>query len=123
MSFKKSKNNYLDFSSCSSHYMTMRYDPAKELSKSDAAVLVREIVENGTLILTRHVRERMQERGYSIQDVQFILTHGRVESSGFDEITGNWKYRFHGDDLDGGTGTVIVAIALQHKAIVITVLG
>lgn len=103
--------------------MTMRYDPAKELSKSDAAVLVREIVENGTLILTRHVRERMQERGYSIQDVQFILTHGRVESSGFDEITGNWKYRFHGDDLDGGTGTVIVAIALQHKAIVITVLG
>ena len=43
-----------------SYYMTMRYDPAKELSKSDAAVLVREIVETGTLILTRHVRERMQ---------------------------------------------------------------
>jgi hypothetical protein len=55
--------------------------------------------------------------------VQFILTHGEVQASSFDKLTGNWKYRFYGDDLDGGTGTVIVAIALQHKAMVITVLS
>ena len=65
----------------------------------------------------------MKERGYSIQDVQFILTHSEVQASSFDKLTGNWKYRFYGDDLDGGTGTVIVAIALQHKAVVITVLS
>lgn len=101
----------------------MKYDPAKELSKDEVAALVREIVENGILILSRHARERMKERGYSIQDVQFILTHGEVQASSFDKLTGNWKYRFYGDDLDGGTGTVIVAIALQHKAVVITVLS
>jgi len=101
----------------------MEYDPAKELSQDKAATLVREIVENGVLILSRHARDRMKERGYSIQDLQFILTHGKVQASSFDELTGNWKYRFHGDDLDGGTGTVIVAIALQHKAVVITVLA
>lgn len=101
----------------------MKYGPAKELSKDEVAALVREIVENGILILSRHARERMKERGYSIQDVQFILTHGEVQASSFDKLTGNWKYRFYGDDLDGGTGTVIVAIALQHKAVVITVLS
>jgi len=64
-----------------------------------------------------------EDEGASIQDVQFILTHGEVQASSFDKLTGNWKYRFYGDDLDGGTGTVIVAIALQHKAMVITVLS
>ena len=38
----------------------MKYDPAKELSKDEAAALVREIVENGILILSRHARERMK---------------------------------------------------------------
>lgn len=68
-------------------------------------------------------KERMAERGYTTQDVEFILAHGKVQSSEFDKLTVNWKYRFHGDDLDGGTGTVIVAIARKMSSIVITVLG
>ena len=101
----------------------MEFNAAKELSKDAAATLIRDIVENGTLIISRHAKERMAERGYTTQDVEFILTHGKVQSSELDKLTGNWKYRFHGDDLDGGTGTVIVAVARKMSSIVITVLG
>jgi hypothetical protein len=101
----------------------MEFNPSKELSNNAATALVRDIVENGTLIISRHAKERMFERGYTTQDVEFILTHGKIQSSEFDKLTGNWKYRFHGDDLDGGTGTVIVAIVRQMSSIVITVLG
>jgi hypothetical protein len=101
----------------------MEFNPAKELSKKDTAVLIRNIVENGIVIISRHAKKRMAERGYTTQDVEFILTHGNIQSSEFDQMTGNWKYRFCGDDLDGGTGTVIVAIATKKRSIVITVLG
>lgn len=56
----------------------MEFNPAKELSKDDAAALIRDIVENGTLIIFRHAKERMAERGFATQDVEFILTHGKV---------------------------------------------
>lgn len=101
----------------------MEFNPAKELSRTDAAVLIHDVVENGILIISRHAKERMAERGYTTQDVEFILTHGKIQSSEFDQIPGNWKYRFCGDDLDGGTGTVIAAISTKNRSIVITVLG
>jgi hypothetical protein len=55
--------------------------------------------------------------------VQFILSHGRVQSSEFNAAANNWKYRFEGNDLDGDSGVVIIAIASQYDAIIITVLG
>jgi len=64
------------------HYcVDMEFNPAKELFKDDAAALIHDIVENGTLIISRHAKERMVEGGYTTQDVEFILTHGKVQSS------------------------------------------
>ena len=101
----------------------MKFDPTKELSRKDVESLVRDIVETGTLIMSSHSKERMAQRGYTIQDVQFILSHGRVQSSEFNAAANNWKYHFEGKDIDGDTGAVIIAIASQYNAIIITVLG
>ncbi len=101
----------------------MKFDPTKELSRKDVESLVRDIVETGTLIISSHAKERMAKRGYTIQDVQFILSHGRVQSSEFNVAANNWKYRFEGNDIDGDTGAVIIAIASHYNAIIITVLG
>jgi len=101
----------------------MKFDPTKELSRKDVESLVRDIVESGTLVISGHAKERMVQRRYTIQDVQFILSHCRVQSSEFNAAANNWKYRFEGNDLDGDTGSVIIAIANHYNAIIITVLG
>jgi len=101
----------------------MKFDPTKELSRKDVESLVRDIVESGTLVISGHAKERMVQRRYTIQDVQFILSHGRVQSSEFNVAANNWKYRFEGNDLDGDSGSVIMAIASQYNAVIITVLG
>jgi len=101
----------------------MRFDPTTELSRKDVEFVVRDIVETGTLVISSHAKERMAQRRYTIQDVQFILSHGRVQSSEFNVAANNWKYRFEGNDLDGDSGSVIMAIASQYNAVIITVLG
>lgn len=76
----------------------LKFDPATQLSSKDASELILEIVENGELVLTPHAKKRMKERGYSMQDVIFILTHGEVKSAEFDDQANNWKYKFCGND-------------------------
>lgn len=102
----------------------MRFDSTKELSKKDVESFIRDIVETGkVLIISKHAKQRMKERNYTIQDVQFILTHGHAQSSEFNDFAKNWKYTFEGNDLDGDTGSVVIAIANHYSAVIITVLG
>jgi len=83
---------------------------------------IREILQSGHVLVSRHAKEMMRERGYTLGDVLFILEHGAVTKR---EEGQNRQYRYHvhGDDLEGHKGIVIVAIIRRDKLAIVTVLG
>lgn len=97
------------------------FDPTKELSGHEAIVLIKDIIENYQVIILPHTRGRMEERGYSDQDVIHVLETGVVASTEFDGERKNWKYRVEGTDIDGVEGVVITAIVSDYRLVVITV--
>ena len=101
----------------------MKFDQSREIPDDEAKSIIREIVVDGTLILSRHAKERMSERGYTLQDVIHILLHGKIVKKEYKEKTQNWSYRVQGYDLENDEGAIVVAILKRMSAIVITVLG
>ena len=101
----------------------MEFDQAREIPDHEAKSIIREIVRSGTLILSRHAKERMAERGYTLHDVVHILLHGEIVKKEYKEKTQNWSYRMQGCDLENDEGVIVVAIIKRMSAIVITVLG
>ena len=102
----------------------MKFDPAKELSEKEIKDLIDYIWSGrGTIIPSRHSKERMAERGYSLRDVIHIISNGSLVDSMFNDTLKNWKYTFKGEDLDETTGGVVISIARHYKCIIITVLS
>lgn len=54
----------------------MKFDPSEEIDNKNAHSIIRDIVAGGEIIFSKHTKERMQERGYSTQDVEHILLRG-----------------------------------------------
>ncbi len=97
------------------------FDPTKELSAHEAIILIKDIIEKHHVIILPHTRGRMEERGYSDQDVIHVLETGIVVGSEFDSERKNWKYRVEGTDIDGVEGVVITALVSSYRIVVITV--
>ncbi len=102
----------------------MKFDPTKELSETDLKQMIRQILgSDGMLYYSSHAEIRMAERGYNYRDVTYIIEKGDLIGTEFNNKAGNWKYTIHGDDLDGDSGTVVIAIIKQREGVVITVLS
>lgn len=101
----------------------MRFNPAEELDNEKAHRIIREIIAEGSLILSNHVKERMRERGYSTHDIGHILLNGKIVRKEFNTDANNWVYTLNGNDLEGDDGSVVAAIIGRMKSLVITVLG
>ncbi len=103
----------------------MRFDPTAEIENEIAHRIIRNTVENisGKVIFSKHVRDRMRERNYSPQDVQYIMLNGKITAKAFNDRTQTWAYTLKGDDLVGDEGGVVTAIIIECSSIVITVLS
>ena len=75
------------------------------------------------MIYSRHVKERMLQRGYSIQDIEHIVLYGIICKKGIHDQTKHWTYTIQGIDLDGDEGKVVAGITKYKSTIIITVLG
>ena len=93
-----------------------------QLSHKDAANLIREILQYGSVVFSKHAREQMRSRGYHAQDVYHILKHGEVKKIE-ENPKGQPKYHVHGEDIEGHKGIVVTAIANMGRLIIVTVLG
>ena len=101
----------------------MSFDPTEELSEQGVKDLVKEILDHGgSFTLSKHARERMVERTYSYRDIRHIIECGRMANTELNTKANNWKYTFKGEDLDGDSGKVVVAIITANNCIVITVI-
>jgi len=101
----------------------MKFDQSKEIPNDQALAIIREIVEDGVLILSHHAKQRMSERGYSLHDVMHIVLHGQIVCKEYKEVTRNWSYKIRGNDLENDEGAVVLAIIKRMSAVVVTVLG
>ncbi|VEN74410.1 conserved hypothetical protein [Candidatus Desulfarcum epimagneticum] len=101
----------------------MTFDPADEISNNEAIKIIREIVLDGTIVISGHAKKRMAERGYSVHDVQYILTNGEIAKKKFNVKSRNWIYTVRGEDLEGDCGGVVTAIIGRMSAVIITALG
>ena len=100
----------------------MKFDPTQELSETDVKQMVRRILgSDGILYYSSHAEIRMAERGYKYRDVTYILEKGDLIKTEYNDRTANWKYTFCGDDLDGDSGTIVIALIKQREGVVITV--
>jgi len=101
----------------------MPFDPTEQLTESKVKEMVRDILDHGgELTLSYHARERMEERNYGYRDIRYIIGHGQMTDSVFNERANNWKYTFKGKDLDGDSGKVVLAIITAKNCIIITVI-
>lgn len=96
-----------------------------DLSPESALILIREILANrssGTLSFTKHAKKQMGPRGYTLQDVVYILETGKIRRIEL-KPNGQWHCEVEGYDLEGDRGVVITAIIDKNHLLVITVLG
>jgi len=96
---------------------TDRLDPKEAQRK------INEIAKLGYITPTGHLSERMEERGYDFQDLEQILSLGKVKDPPeYDEKNEQWKYKVQGNVIDGEKATVIVAILSHNEILGITIM-
>ena len=96
-----------------------------DLSSDRALILIHEILANrssGSLSFTKHAKKQMGARGYTTQDVIYLLETGNILDIE-PKPNGQCHCKIEGYDLDGDRGVVITAIINENNLLVITVLG
>ena len=101
----------------------MEFDPSEEMDNEKAHSGIRNIVAGGEIIISKHAKGRMRERGYSTHDIEHILLRGKITNKEFKDKTQSWAYTIKGDDLEGEEGGVVTVIISRQACVVITVLG
>lgn len=92
----------------------------KKYSKREALKLIRRIVQEGKVILSKHARQRMQERKVTVEDILFIVKNGIINTEPEIHIkTGRWTYRVEGKDLDERSIHLLVDIYEEDVIIIV----
>lgn len=99
----------------------MMFDPTEEIDDEKALALIRKAATGSNLIYGKHVKQRMLERNFTIQDILYICQHGKLTEKKYKEEYENWVYSIRGVDLDGEEGQVVTAIISEYSIQIITV--
>lgn len=79
----------------------------------EARQLIRFIADNGDVLMSRHARERMEERGLTRGDLDRVLCGGWVDL--VEEQNGSWRYR-----VTTHTDAFVVAFVSREELIVVS---
>ena len=94
-----------------------------DLTDKEVIDIIKETLEYGYVIPSRHAKEQMFNRGYSISDLRFILKNGKIIKR--EKLDNNQRgFTFKGNDLQGHPGEVVISLdAGARKMVIITVKG
>jgi len=96
--------------------------PARYLSRTDAADLIRHCLSAGRVIPGKHFREELANEGLDILDAHNVLRTGNIFLQLEPDIrSGDSKYRMEGTDLEGKPLAVVFCFRNESTAILITV--
>ena len=89
-------------------------------SKREALKLIRRIVREGKVILSKHARQRMQDRNVTAEDISFSIKNGIINTEPEIHIkTGRWNYRVEGKDINERAIRLLVDIYEEEVIIII----
>lgn len=98
-------------------------DNNDKLSSKETLDTIRDIAQLGNVILTGHVKRRMRERDYSIDDIVLILSKGEIiEPPEYDKEYNNWKWKVQGHAIEGDQAAVIVVILSHRELLCLTIM-
>jgi hypothetical protein len=90
------------------------------LNSSEAERLIRLIVNEGTVKISAHCRQRMRWRRVNVHDLVHLLLTGEVKRlAEWDSDNCNWKYRVEGIDINGNELTAITVIIESDMLLVV----
>jgi len=80
----------------------------KKLSPEEAKDRAAVLRQRGSAALTRHFRERMQQRRVTMNDIGYLFETGIVQRTvEIDDESERWEYTIRGKDLDGSDLAVV----------------
>jgi len=95
----------------------MTDNDTNKLEPKEAQRKINGIAKLGYITPTGHLSDRMDERDYDSQDLEQVLSLGKMRKPPeYDEKHNQWKYKVEGNVIDGEKATVIVTI-LSHNEI------
>lgn len=95
-----------------------------KLAPKEAERKINGIAKIAFITSTDHFFEQMRKRGYDAQDMDQVLSFGKVRKlpAEFDEKHDNWKYKVEGNVVGGEKATVVVTILSHNEILCITVM-
>jgi hypothetical protein len=84
---------------------------------------IREKVEAGRLLYSKHASERMAERGIIKPEIEFVLKNGRnnKRKDSFNEEFSGWDYAIEGKTVDGRKLRIVVAQVEPNLLVISTI--
>lgn len=93
-------------------------EPSQPLSSHVAMTAIHRILEEGSILTSVHVRQRMHERGFAMHDVLNVLEAGQVKRPPrWSSDHHNWEYTVEGTGIDGESLTIYLAIDCNQEII------
>jgi len=94
-----------------------------KLDPKEAERKINGIAKLGFITPTAHFSEQMRKRGYDAQDMDQVLSFGKVRKlPEFDKKHDNWKYKVEGNVVGGEKATVVVTNLSHNEILCITVM-
>ena len=95
---------------------------ARRLSKEEAGRLIRECVERGDIVLTKHFSDELRAEGLTLPDALYVLQRGYVfNEPEFNPRFQEWNYRMEGTEPDGKLVAIIFGFTDDEAGILITI--
>lgn len=98
-------------------------DKPKALNPIEAHETIHGLLNaRGSISYTSHVRDRMRQRHFTMDDVHRVLLYGTVSSDAqWNEAFQNWTYTITGTDYDNDPLAIVIALEpLLSRITVIT---
>ena len=95
----------------------------KPLKAEDAVALLRQCVDTGFVVPSKHFREELSSEGLDLVSAYHVLKKGLIYDPPEQDIkTGDWKYRVEGREPDGKWLAIILCFKewREQRAFLIT---
>ncbi len=94
----------------------------RRYSKAEALKLIKVIVATGSIIPTSHLRQRMREKNFDMQDVLCAIKNGNIHREAEPHPqSGRWIYSIEGKTIDGQKLRVEIDIGDdKEQAVILT---
>lgn len=94
--------------------------PHKWLSSKSVLEKARKYLNSGNVIPTPHLKKRMEEKNFNMQDVINIIENGEIpKPPEWNEEFGQFRYVVKGKDIEGIELNLVIAISTKEEMLTI----